>query len=273
MSFLGRFNNLQKQFESFIIICRDLLKESKFAEQTRNYLDSRVSDTIVQNKYEFGYFPDDDNLQLLLNDDLSEEDFKQMKLMYNIIVSGGNVLKGHFSEHNLVFPIRDLHGNIVSFMGRSILSSEELADKKYQKYKYLSNIISKKEQNVFGLNFAKDDIIKKNCVICVEGQFDCISMHAAGITNVVAVGGSNLSIYQFFQIYRYTKNIILMFDNDIAGNNAKNKICNKFKTFGVNIKSASGPKDWKDMDSFLHSGDEEYKRIVIENIRSLFLET
>lgn len=272
MSFLGRFNNLQKQFESFIIICRDLLKDSNLAEQTRTYLNARVSNPIIQKQYEFGFFPDNDHLHLLLNDDLSEEDFKQMKLMYNVIVSGGNTLKGHFSEHNLIFPIRDMHGNVVSFMGRSILPSEELTDKQYQKYKYLSNVISKKEQNVFGLNIAKEEIIKKNCVICVEGQFDCIAMHESGIYNVVAVGGSNLSIYQFFQIYRYTKNIILMFDNDIAGNTAKNKICSKFKTFGVSIKSASCPKDWKDMDSFLHSNDEEHKRIVIENIRNLFLE-
>lgn len=252
----------QDLFEKLINITIDLLHSSVYAKQTREYLDSRL-DKKTQRLYEFGYFPSDDHIHILTSL-MPKEELQTMNLYFPNIWKG--VSHGHFSNHNLIMPYRNVSKKIIGMVGRTLLSDEERSESKLQKYKY--TLGCNKELFVYGLDKSKKDIINNNSVLCVEGQFDCIALHTHGISNVIAFGGASVSSFQFFQIHRYTNNIYLMFDKDEAGQIGKNSFKNKYKEF-VNIKTISVPEPYKDIDEFLrHEKDNKYKSLVIEKIKS-----
>lgn len=244
--------------------CQHLLFLSDRAKNAREYLDSRLSRS-NQLSWGFGYFPTDDELQSLTKF-ISKEDLEFLNLYYPKFVSGGSAPHGHFSDHNLVMPFHNVHDEIVAILGRCLISGEERVDAGLQKYKY--SVGCQKDLYVYGLNKAKDEIIKKDCVICVEGQFDCITLHTLGVKNVVALGWANVSRFQMFQIHRYTNNIILMFDNDEAGKKAKKRIKNRHIE-SANIETVMPPEGFKDIDEFFRNcTDKTYARYVIDSIRS-----
>jgi DNA primase len=253
----------QRTLNLVVKSCRHLLKYSSFAKDARDYLNSRLPANMQEEK-EFGIFPEDyllDSLTSLV----SVKELERLNLYYPKFLAGGFSPHGHFSDHNLIMPFRDVHGNIVALLGRSLLSEEERRDSCIQKYKYSSGC--QKDLYVYGLDRARDAIIESDCVIGVEGQFDCASLHAEGIRNAVAFGWANVSRYQMFQIHRYTNNVIIMFDNDDAGKNGKARVKERFKDY-VNIKVTSPPKGFKDIDEFLrNTDDKEYKRFVIDKLK------
>lgn len=234
----------QKILKNVVVACQYLLKSDQ-AAYARKYLNSRIckDDQLL---WKFGYFPTDDNLKDLIFM-VSKSDLEYIKIYYPKFIDGGSSPHGHFSDHNLVMPFYNVHGEIISLVGRSLLDDEERKDKLLNKYNYSPGC--RKDLFVYGLDKAKDSIIKKNCVILTEGQFDCIALHSNGITNAVALGWANLSRYQMFQIYRYTDNIVVMLDNDEAGQKGKIKIKNKYGDI-ANIKFISPPKGFKDIDEF-----------------------
>jgi DNA primase len=263
MTYLQDYKRKQKILKSVVSNCQHLLYSS-IGEKAKEYLDSRL-DYEEQLKWKFGYFPIDDNLHELTSI-VSKEDLEFINFYYPKFLAGGTVPHGHFSEHNLILPFYDVHGDIVSVLGRCLITEDEREELQLQKYKY--SLGTSKDLYVYGLNKAKKHIIQKNCVICVEGQFDCISLHAQGIYNVVALGWANMSRYQLFQLLRYTDNIILMFDNDEAGQKAKSRTKNRYKDV-ANIKLVSPPKEYKDIDEFFRNEkDPIYIQSVIDRIIS-----
>jgi DNA primase len=265
MTILQDHKKKQRIFKSVVSICQHLL-QSPLGSSAREYLDKRL-DIEDQLKWKFGYFPDDKNLHELTSL-IKKEDLELINLYYPKFLAGGTLPHGHFADHNLVMPFHNVHNEIVSLLGRTLIESEEeRRDRELQKYKYSSG--SQKDLYVFGLNKAKDSIIENNFVIGVEGQFDCISLHTQGITNSIAFGWANMSKFQLFQLHRYTNNIILMFDNDEAGQKAKGRVKTRYKDC-ANIKVCSPPKGFKDIDQFFREcTDLEYKRDVIFKIKNL----
>jgi len=253
----------QKSLKNILKACQHLLLTSKHAAKARRYLDSRLSkdDQIL---WRFGYFPQDDALKELTSM-VKKEELKLMNLYYPKFF-GDTAPHGHFSEHNLIMPFCNAHQDIVAILGRCLLSEEERQENMIPKYKYSAGC--RKELYVYGLDKAKNDILKNDFVIGVEGQFDCISMHAHGIKNTVAFGWANLSRYQMFQLHRYTNNIFLMYDNDEAGQKAKKRIKDRYKDY-VNIKVISPPEGFKDIDEFFRdSKDKTYVKYVIDRMKS-----
>ncbi|MDI9639257.1 DNA primase [Oscillatoria amoena NRMC-F 0135] len=113
----------------------------------------------------------------------------------------------------LMIPIHDTQGRIIGFGGRTLTDEQP---------KYLNSPETElfdKGKTLFGLDKAKDAISKQDRVVVVEGYFDAIALHAAGITNVVASLGTALSSDQIRQLLRYTdsKQVIFNFDADKAG--------------------------------------------------------
>lgn len=266
MSYIDEFKLKQKKYNNVVKACQHLLISSKKAKEARNYIDSRLSRE-QQLYWKIGYFPDDDNLKELL-DIISKEDLESLNLYYPKYLSGGSAPHGHFSDHNLIVPFYNVHKEVVSLIGRCILSEEERVENLLNKYKYSNK--SRKELYSFGLDRAKEAIIDNDLVIGVEGQFDCISLHNHGIKNVVAFGWANISKYQMFQISRYSNNIVLLFDNDDAGKKGRARVKKRFKDF-VNIKTVSPPDGYKDIDEFLNkSDDKKYVSYVIDTIRSFW---
>lgn len=264
MNSLTEHKKKQRILKKVLRACQHLLAGSDKAKQARRYLNSRL-DAKNQIMWEFGYFPTDDSLSELTSL-VSKSELESLNLYYPKFLAGGTAPHGHFSDHNLIMPFRDLHGDIIALLGRCLLSEEERQENLLHKYKYSTGC--HKDLYIYGLDKAKDAIITENCVIGVEGQFDCIALHSKGIHNAVAFGWANMSRYQMFQLHRYTNNIILMYDNDEAGQKAKQRVKERYKDV-ANIKVISPPEKFKDIDEFFrHSKDKKYINYVIDTIKS-----
>jgi len=210
MSAVKELKERSKLFQEVVDACQYILEQDQIAEDARNYLDSRLPRT-VQKQFGFGYFPDDTRLNELISL-IDKATLESVGVVYPKFVSGGAVPRGHFNSHNLVMPFRDVYGNIVSLLGRTLLSAEEQKEQKIQKYKY--TLGANKDLYVFGLDLAKDDIVKNDYVICMEGQFDFISLFTAGVRNSVAVGWANMTRHQFFKLHRFYKLINIVFGRE-----------------------------------------------------------
>jgi len=249
-------------FQDIINNCQYILKNDPIANDARSYLNSRIPSNF-QNKFEFGYFPDNINLSYLTS--LSNiDDLKKTGAVYSKTISGGSSLTGHFNNHNLIFPFKDVYGNIISLIGRTLFDKEKQDELQISKYKYSFGL--NKELYVFGLDKAKKYIIEKDFVIVVEGQLDYFSCVCAGINNVVALGGASLSRYQFFKLRRYTKNFMMLLDNDEAGQRG---IAKSKKYFGdyAKIISKSLPNEYKDIDETLSKVDIYRREQVVNNLK------
>ncbi len=145
----------------------------------------------------------------------------------------------------VIFPVHNLSGRILGF-GARILSSDP------KKPKYINSAeseIYKKSKILYGIYFSKSSIIScDNCYI-TEGYTDVISLHQAGIENVVASSGTSLTTDQIRLIKRYTNNITLLFDSDTAGVKAAFRSIDLVLEQGLNVKIVLFPES-EDPDSF-----------------------
>lgn len=163
---------------------------------------------------------------------------------YNVsdMLTAGVVRKGEkgyydYFRNRVMTPIIDVRGNFIAFGGRVLDDSKP-------KYINTSDTLAYKKTNeVFGLNYAKDS--GKDSLILCEGYMDVIAMHQAGFTNAVAGCGTALTNEQVRLLSRYAKEIILVYDNDEAGQKALNKAISLFDQVDIKISipTISGGKD------------------------------
>lgn len=150
-----------------------------------------------------------------------------------------------FFRGRVMFPIHSVSGRVLGFGGRTLKN-----DKKVAKYfNSPESLIYNKSQILYGLYFAKGDIIKyDNCFLC-EGYTDVISMYQAGIQNVVSSSGTSLTREQIRLVKRYTNNITILYDGDAAGIKASFRGIDLILEEGLNVKVVLFP-DGEDPDSF-----------------------
>lgn len=249
-------------FDDVISCCRDLLINYPGAKNVADYANNRLS-KCGQEVFSFGYFPPNDDMQILTSV-VGEECLKKLDLIYPLEVLDGasnrKIMHSMLRNHNLVMPYRDAYGNIVAVVGRSILDDNARSIANIPKYK---NTYFLKRNHLFGLYEGKKSIVKNNLVYIVEGQFDCITAHDKGLTNVVALGSSGMTFEQFAFITRYTDNIVLLLDNDNAGKAGTERIL-KLYSHRANIKNAKLPDGIKDIDEFLSNNSVEDLQFVIK---------
>ena len=162
-------------------------------------------------------------------------------------------------KYRIMFPIHDLDGNVVGFTGRIYENNDQA---KYINSK--ESVIFKKGQILFNYHRAKSEIKRKKEVILVEGNMDAIRMYSSGIKNVLALMGTSLTKEQVSIIKSLRANIILMFDNDNAGEIATYQNGTILEEAGLNpqIVRISGPKD---PDEYIIKNGAH---ALMENIRS-----
>ena len=158
----------------------------------------------------------------------------------------------------VIFPIHTLSGKVVAFGGRVLQTGDKIA-------KYVNSPESEiyhKSLELYGIYFAKQAIVRNDCCYLVEGYTDVISMHQSGIENVVASSGTSLTPGQIRLIHRFTSNITILYDGDMAGIKASIRGIDMLLEEGMNVKVLLLP-DGDDPDSFArkHSADE-YKRYI-----------
>ncbi len=149
-------------------------------------------------------------------------------------------------QGRVIFPIHNLTGKVIGFGGR-ILQSDK------SKAKYLNSPESEiynKSKTLYGIYFAKNAISKLDNCLLVEGYTDVISMHQAGIENVVASSGTSLTTEQIRLVRRYTKNITMLYDGDKAGINASLRGTDMILEEGMNVRVVLLPEG-EDPDSFV----------------------
>ncbi len=167
----------------------------------------------------------------------------------------------------VMFPIRSLSGRVLGFGGRILKSNVKAA-------KYLNSPesdIYHKSKVLYGMYYAKNSIVKKGRCLLVEGYTDVISMHQAGIENVVASSGTSLTIDQIKLVKRFTKNITLLFDGDAAGLKAALRGVNLILEEGLNVKIVTFP-DGEDPDSYAKKVSSEELEGYINNEAKDFIE-
>ena len=150
-----------------------------------------------------------------------------------------------FFRGRVIFPIQSISGRVLGFGARTLQNDKKIA--KY--FNSHDSIVYNKSQILYGLFFAKGDITKYDeCLLC-EGYTDVISMHQAGIQNVVSSSGTSLTKEQIKLISRYTKNITILFDGDAAGIRASFRGIDLILEEGMNVKVVLFP-DGEDPDSY-----------------------
>jgi DNA primase catalytic core len=242
----------QNKLDKVVETCSYLLHNLPTATPALDYLNKRISPE-SQDKFRFGYFPSQDQLNILLSH-MTKEDLIDVNLLYKENIdhdSGHDVLFSSLQHHNLILPYRDAYGKVIALVGRTLLNDEERAKLNIPKYK---NTSFKKSRHLFGLYESKKSILEKGYVYVVEGQFDCIQAHNHHIKNVVALGTSNMSLEQLILLLRYTSDIRLVLDNDEAGEFGRERIIEKYGKY-TSFTNLRIPRGYKDMDEFLSEID------------------
>lgn len=152
----------------------------------------------------------------------------------------------------VTFPVHTISGKVVAFGGRILQSNPKAA-------KYVNSPESEiyhKSDHLYGLYFSKQAIMQHDCCILVEGYLDVISMHQAGIQNVVASSGTSLTTGQIRLIHRFTSNVTLLYDGDKAGIKASLRGIDMLLEEGMNINVVLLPEG-EDPDSYAQSHSTE----------------
>ncbi|MGV3630174.1 MAG: DNA primase [Bacteroidota bacterium] len=171
-----------------------------------------------------------------------------------------------FFRGRVIFPIHSITGRVLGFGGRTLTN-----DKKVAKYfNSPESIIYNKSEILYGLYFAKGDIIKYDNCYLVEGYTDVISMHQAGITNVVSSSGTSLTKEQIKLMRRYTSNITILYDGDAAGIKASFRGIDLILEEGLNVHVVLFP-DGDDPDSYSKKVSTEELETYIKNHRKDFI--
>ena len=163
----------------------------------------------------------------------------------------------------VIFPVHTLSGKVVAFGGR-VLSSAT----KGVKVKYVNSPESEiyhKSSELYGIYFAKQAIVKQDRCFLVEGYTDVISMHQSGVENVVASSGTALTPGQIKLIHRFTNNITVLYDGDVAGIKASLRGIDMLLEEGMNIKVCLLP-DGEDPASFARKHNAtEFQKFIQDN--------
>jgi DNA primase len=229
---------------------KELLKSS----EVLNYLKKRALKTETIEEFKIGFAPYGSNFL-----PKAKKEFKIQDLIKSGLVkkSNGGVKDTFFLR--LLFPLFSTSGRIIGFGGRRL-------SKKGPKYLNSPDTpIHKKGKNLYSLYHTKEEIRKTEKVLLVEGYFDFLSLHQAGIKNAVACLGTSLTTDQAELISRYAKEVVLFFDEDNAGKTATLRSLGMLLGEGINVKIGKGGKA-KDPDEIIvREGKQVFEKLIKES--------
>ena len=251
--------SLRKLNEAATRYFQSLLKNPEGGLSARNYLTSRHFDAKTLERYRVGWAAP--TWKGLLTHVQQKSSVTQEQLL-----KSGLIIKKEDSSTvydrfrgRVIFPIKDLHSNIIGFGGRSINEEDQP--------KYLNSpetLLYQKSETLFGMDQAKQAIRKENQVILVEGYFDQMRAVQHGVEYVVATCGTALTAKQASMLRNHAETAILIFDSDSAGRSAAEKGFDILLEHGMNVKIVVLP-DGQDPDSFIQ---EQGAESFLEKIRN-----
>jgi len=245
------FSDTLSNSEEGINIGMSYLKERGFREETIT-------------KFELGYNPEARDhftkaaLEKQFNKDLLQKS--------GLVVQRENGLQDNY-RGRIIFPIHNQSGKVTGFGARLIRKNDKAP-------KYINtpeNEIYIKSKILYGSWFARQEIDKNDECLLVEGYTDVISLHQAGIENVVASGGTSLTPDQLRLIKKYTSNLTILYDGDAAGVKAALRGLDLALEEGLNVKLALLP-DQEDPDSYVNKyGAASFSKFIKDNKKDFIL--
>ncbi|HOO84306.1 MAG TPA: DNA primase [Prolixibacteraceae bacterium] len=196
-------------------------------------------------KFQLGFCPDQKDL---FTQNAQRNGYKMEFLEETgLTIKRDDWVRDRFSGR-VIFPFHNLAGRVIAFGGRILKTDPKAA-------KYLNSPESEiyhKSKVLYGIYFAKNAIARTDKCFLVEGYTDVLSMHQAGIENVVASSGTSLTADQIRLVKRFTNNITIIYDGDQAGIKASLRGIDMVLEEGINVKVVPLP-DGEDPDSFARS--------------------
>ncbi|MCC8425108.1 DNA primase [Mucilaginibacter sp. UR6-11] len=230
-----------------------------------SYFKERGFSTETIKKFELGYSPD--QWEAFTGQALKEGYLEEFLTESGLSVKRDNGSLYDRYRGRVMFPIHSFTGRVIAFGGRTLKS-----DKNVPKYvNSPESEIYHKSNILYGLHFARKAIREEDNCYLVEGYADVISVHQAGIENVVASSGTSLTVEQIRLIGRLTKNITILYDGDAAGIKAAVRGLDLILEEGLNVKVVLFP-DGHDPDSYVRLvGTAGFKKHIDDNKKDFIL--
>ncbi len=235
---------------------RACLFDEKLGKVGMDYLNKKRNLSIpVIKHFGLGFAPDSFGG---LKDHLHRKGFTDAELIEGFLCGKSQKTGGTYDyfRNRVIFPIIDTTGNVIGFGGRVMDDS---------KPKYLNTSDTpafKKSRNLFALNYARHSCAEK--IILCEGYMDVIALHAAGFENAVATLGTALTSEQARMMAKYTKQVLIAYDSDEAGQRAANRAVRMFSEVGLDVRilKMNGAKD---PDEYIKSyGSDTFRKLLGE---------
>lgn len=266
------FKAIQQTADSLFIInnfAKDFFSDTLFnTEEGRDialsYLRERGFREDIIKKFQLGFNPSakDELAQAAI----SKQYNKELLLKTGLVVNRDDKLVDNY-RGRIIFPIHNLSGKVLGFGARIIKSNDKAP-------KYINtpeNEIYVKSKILYGSYFARTAIDKANECLLVEGYTDVVSLHQAGIENVVASGGTSLTTDQLRLIKKYTNHLTIIYDGDNAGIKAALRGLDLAVEEGFNVHLVLIP-DKEDPDSFVNKiGAEAFTSFIQKEKKDFIL--
>jgi DNA primase len=243
---------------------KNLMETEEGISVALSYLKHRGFREEILDKFQIGYNLEvrDDLTKALISNQFNLEYAQKAGL---IVVRNENTIDNY--RGRIIFPIHNHSGKIIGFGARIIKSNEKAP-------KYINtpeNEIYVKSKILYGTYFARQAINKYDECLLVEGYTDVVSLHQAGIENVVASGGTSLTIDQLRLIRKHTNNLTIIYDGDSAGVKAALRGLDMALEEGLNVKLVLIP-DNEDPDSFVRKiGATPFREFVDLNKKDFII--
>ncbi len=239
------------------------LFDSKEGKIARDYFKQRNVKTQIQRIFGLGYaLPSWEHFLNFAKGNKS--DLQRVKKL-GLIDTGKDGSYYDKFRNRIIFPIFSPNGRVIGFGGRILDNSKEVA-------KYLNSpesLIYSKRKTLYGLYHSKEEIRKLDKAILVEGYMDVIALYQNGIKNVVASSGTSLTDEQVQLLSRYTKNIVVLFDADFAGQKATMRSIEILLKKDFEVKVLTLPEG-EDPDSFVTKfGKKEFDEKLLRAVNFL----
>ena len=215
-------------------------------------------------RFGLGYAPDfwDGMLRAAARDHIRQEQLLAAGLIIRREQTGNqNSSSGFYDRfrNRLMFPIHDAAGKGIAFGGRALAANERA--------KYLNSpdtILFDKSNQLYALNWSREGISSLEQAVVVEGYMDAIVPLQCGLTNVVATLGTALTERHVKMLSRYAKEVVLVYDADVAGVAAAERALEMFLSQQLHVRVAAIPEGKDPCDFCLSQGGEAFKKLIAE---------
>ncbi len=229
-----------------------------------SYLEERGFSKAILEKFQVGYCKE--TRQAFVTEALAKQYNRELLLKSGLVSLRNEDLVDNY-RGRIIFPVHNTTGKVIGFGARIIRKNDKAP-------KYINtpeNEIYVKSRILYGMYFARQVIDKQDECLLVEGYTDVISLHQAGIENVVASGGTSLTTEQIRLVRKYTNNLTIIYDGDSAGIKAALRGLDMALEEGLHVKLVLIP-DKEDPDSYVNKvGADAFRNFVAENKKDFVL--